>query len=71
MNRTLERRLRRADQHYVDDGTVTCPTRGLVDLDVCITCPHALDVDLGDGVAVLYCDPPRRSSFNDAYVLPM
>ena len=68
MDRIHRRQLRRADQHFVDDGTVSCPTRGTVDLDVCLTCPRALDVDLGDGVAVLYCDTPRPTSFNDACV---
>ena len=59
MDREHERRVRRADRHYVHDGTVACPRRGLVDFDVCLACPDAVDIDIGDGVAVLYCDPPR------------
>lgn len=69
MNSRLERRLRQADRHDVDDGTVMCRTRRLVDFDTCLTCPDVVDVDLGDGVAVLYCDSPRRC-FHDAVVIP-
>lgn len=64
-----ERRLRRVDEHYVDDGTVICPNLGITDFDRCLACEHIVDVDLGDDVAVLYCSPPRRSSFNDAFLV--
>ena len=48
------------DEHYVEQGHVYCPVRNHdVDIDVCLGCGWAIDIDLKAKLPVVRCRPSR------------
>ena len=45
---------------YVENGTVGCPRRGIVDIEQCYFCDSFQDLEDADGETYLYCQPPWR-----------